>query len=102
MASVVVCAEANSLQQAGRFAARIPGGAELRSIEDRRRKIPTAPVLVYLTHPDYRHLRSFLQFLKQVSLDVVVYYANRLAPTDAAQLGKVVGETRPSRTSVVF
>jgi DNA-binding transcriptional regulator YiaG len=32
----------------------------------------------------------------------VIYYANRLAPADAAQLGKVVGETRPTNTSVVF
>jgi DNA-binding transcriptional regulator YiaG len=33
---------------------------------------------------------------------VVIYYANRLAPEGAAQLGKLVGETRPNHTSVVF
>jgi len=32
----------------------------------------------------------------------VIYYANRLAPEEAAQLGKLVGETRPNHTSVVF
>jgi len=34
--------------------------------------------------------------------DVVIHYANRVAPTDAAQLGKLVGETRPTHPSVVF
>ena len=102
MASVVVCAESNNLPQAGRFADKALGGAEVRSLEDLRRKAPIAPVLIYLTHPDYGQLRSFLQLVKLARLDVVVYYANRLTATDAAQLGKVVGETRPDRTSVVF
>ena len=102
MASVVVCAERGNMQQAGRFAAKVLGGAELRSFEEARRQNPWQPILVYLTHPDYDHLRSFLQALKPASPDVVIYYANRLAPQDAAQLGKVVGETRPGHTSVVF
>src|SRR5580704_15784656 len=102
MGSVLVCAEANSWQQAGRFAARSLGNAELKTFEELRRQMPVQPILVYLTHPDYDHLRSFLQFLKPASPDVVIYYANRLAPQDAAQLGKLVGETRPSHTSVVF
>jgi len=102
MGSVVVCAEAGSWQQAGRFAARTLGNAELKTFEELRRRMPVQPVLVYLTRPDYDHLRSFLQFLKPASPDVVIYYANRLAPQDAAQLGKLVGETRPSHTSVVF
>jgi DNA-binding transcriptional regulator YiaG len=102
MASVVVCAEPASRQQAGRFAARALGGAEIRSFEDLRRRTPTQPILVYLTHPDYDHLRSLLRVLKPSGPDVVIYYANRLAPQDAAQLGRVVGETRPNRTSVVF
>lgn len=102
MASVVVCAERGSWQQAGRFAARALGNAELKTFEDLRRQAPVQPILVYLTHLDYDHLRSFLQFLKPASPDVVIYYANRLAPQDAAQLGKIVGETRPSHTSVVF
>ena len=59
-------------------------------------------MLVYLTQPDYDHLRSLLQILKPASPDVVIYYANRVAPEDAAQLGKLVGETRPNHTSVVF
>jgi len=103
MAGVVVCAEPSSLQQAGRFAAKRLGGADLRSFEDLRREIPIQPVLVYLTHPDYDHLRSFLELLKpRGGPDVVIYYANRVAPTDAAQLGKLIGETRPNHTSVVF
>ena len=102
MGSVVVCAEASSWQQAGRFAARALGNAELKTFEELRRQTPVQPILVYLTHPDYDHLRSFLQFLKPASPDVVIYYANRLAPQEAAQLGKLVGETRPSHTSVVF
>ena len=102
MGSVVVCADPGSWQQAGRFAARSLGNAELKTFEELRRQTPVQPILVYLTHPDYDHLRSFLQFLKPASPDVVIYYANRLAPQDAAQLGKLVGETRPSHTSVVF
>ena len=103
MTSVVVCAEASSLQQAGRFAAKFLGGAELRSFEEVRRETPIQPVLVYLTHPDYDHLRSLLESLKpKGGPNVVIYYANRVAPTDAAQLGKLVGETRPAHTSVVF
>jgi hypothetical protein len=37
MAAVVVCAESGSLDRAGRFAARVLGGAELRSFEELRR-----------------------------------------------------------------
>jgi hypothetical protein len=55
-----------------------------------------------LTNPDYHRLRSLLRILKPASPDVVIYYANRLAPEEAAQLGKLVGETRPNHTSVVF
>jgi len=102
MESVVVCADPGSWQQAGRFAARSLGNAELKTFDELRRQTPMQPILVYLTHPDYDHLRSFLQFLKPASPDVVIYYANRLALRDAAQLGKLVGETRPSHTSVVF
>jgi DNA-binding transcriptional regulator YiaG len=102
MSSVVVCAEPRSLQQAGRFAAKLLGGAELRSFEELRREIPMQPGLVYLTHPDYDHLRSFLKFLKPTGVHVVIYYANRVAPADASRLGKLVGETRPSHTGVVF
>ena len=32
----------------------------------------------------------------------MIYYANRLAPEEAVRLGKLVGETRPNHTSVVF
>jgi DNA-binding transcriptional regulator YiaG len=102
MASVVVCADPGSWQQAGRFAAKSLRNAELKSFEDLRRQLPVRPILVYITHPDYDHLRSFLQVLKPASPDVVIYYANRVAPQDAAELGKLVGETRPSHTSVVF
>jgi DNA-binding transcriptional regulator YiaG len=102
MASVVVCADPSSWQQAGRFAAKILGDAELRSFEDLRRRAPVQPILVYLTHPDYDHVRALLEVLKATGPDVVIYYANRLAPQDAALLGKLVGETRPNHTSVVF
>jgi len=102
MASIVVCAEPGSWQQAGRFAAKALGGADLRSFEDLRRRAPLQPILVYLTHPDYDHLRSLLQILKPASPDVVIYYAARLAPEEAAQLGRLVGETRPNHTRVVF
>jgi DNA-binding transcriptional regulator YiaG len=56
---------------------------------------------VYLTHPDYDRLRSLLEILKPASL-VVIYYAAHAAPEEAAQLGKLIGETRPKHTSVVF
>jgi DNA-binding transcriptional regulator YiaG len=102
MASIVVCAEPGNWQQAGRFAAKVLGDAELKSFEDLRRRVPLQPILVFLTHTDYHRLRSLLQTLKPASPDVVIYYANRLAPEEAAQLGKLVGETRPNHTSVVF
>jgi DNA-binding transcriptional regulator YiaG len=102
MASVVVCAEPGSWQQAGRFADRVLGGAEIRTFEDLRRQTPVQPILVYLTHPDYDHVRSLLEILKPTSPDVVIYYAKRPAPQEAAQLGKLIGETRPNHTSVVF
>jgi DNA-binding transcriptional regulator YiaG len=102
MMGIVVCAEPRSWQQAGRFATRILGGAELRTFEDLRRHVPVQPVLVYLTHPDYDHVRTLLENLKPATPDVVIYYASRPAPQDAVQLGKLVGETRPKHTSVVF
>jgi DNA-binding transcriptional regulator YiaG len=102
MASVVVCAAPRSLKQAGLFAAKVLGGAELRSFEDIRRRVTAEPILVYLTHPDYDHLRSLLGILKPGSPNVVIYYAGRLAPSEAAQLGRLVGELRPKHTSVVF
>lgn len=102
MASVVVCADPSSWQQAGRFASRILGDTELRSFEDLRRRVPVQLILVYLTHPDYSRVRSLLEVLKPASPDVVIYYASRVAPQDAVQLGKLVGETRPNHTSVVF
>ena len=102
MASVVVYAEPGSWQRAGRFATKSLGGAELRTFEDLRRQAPVQPILVYLTHPDYDHLSSLLRVLKPASPNVVIYYATRVAPQDAAQLGKLVGEIRPSHTSVVF
>jgi DNA-binding transcriptional regulator YiaG len=102
MASIVVCAEPGSWQRAGRFAAKALGGAELRSFEDLQRRAPLRPILVYLTDPDYDHLRALLQILKPATPDVVIYYATPLAPDEAAQLGKLVGETRPNHTNVVF
>jgi len=102
MASVVVCAEPGSWPQASRFAAKALGDVELRSFEDLHRRMPVQPIIVYLTHPDYDHLRSLLEILKPASPDVVIYYAAHAAPDEAAQLGKLVGETRPNHTSVVF
>jgi DNA-binding transcriptional regulator YiaG len=102
MASIVVCAEPGSWQQASRFAQKVLGNAELKSFEDLRRRAPVQPLLVFLTNTDYHRLRSLLRTLKPASPDVVIYYANRLAPEEAAQLGKLVGETRPNHTSVVF
>ena len=102
MASIVVCAEPGSWQQASRFAKKVLGEAELKSFEDLRRRAPVQPLLVFLTNTDYHRLRSLLRTLKPASPDVVIYYANRLAPEEAAQLGKLVGETRPNHTSLVF
>lgn len=102
MARIVVCAEPGNWRQAGRFAEKVLGDAELRTFEDLRRRAPVQPILVYLTNPDYHRLRSLLRILKPASPDVVIYYATRLAPQDAAQLGKLVGETRPNHTTVVF
>jgi DNA-binding transcriptional regulator YiaG len=102
MTSIVVCAEPSSWQQSSRFAQKVLGNAELKSFDDLRRRAPVQPLLVFLTNTDYHRLRSLLQTLKPASPDVVIYYANRLAPQEAAQLGKLVGETRPNHTSVVF
>src|ERR1035438_1386666 len=102
MASIVVCAEPGCWRQAGRFAEKVLGDAELKSFEALRRRAPVQPILVFLTNTDYHRLRSLLRTLKPASPDVVIYYANRLAPEEAAQLGKLVGETRPNHTSVVF
>jgi DNA-binding transcriptional regulator YiaG len=102
MASIVVCAERSSWQQAGRFAAKALGNAKLKTFEDLRRRTPVQPILVYLTNPDYHRLRALLRILKPASPDVVIYYANRLAPEEAVRLGKLVGETRPNHTSIVF
>ena len=102
MASIVVCAEAGSWQQASRFAAKALGDAELKSFAALRHRAPVQPLLVFLTSTNYQSLRSLLLSLKPASPDVVIYYANRLAPEEAAQLGKLVGETRPNHTSVVF
>src|SRR5208283_2949415 len=102
MASVVVCAEPASWQQASRFAEKVLGDAEMKSFEDLSRRVPVRPLLVFLTNTDYHGLRLLLRNLKPASPDVVIYYANRLAPEEAAQLGKLVGETRPNHTSVVF
>jgi DNA-binding transcriptional regulator YiaG len=102
MVSIVVCAAPGSWQEARRFAAKALGDAELRSFEQLGRRAPVQPILVYLTHPDYDHLRSLLRILKPASPDVVIYYANRLAAGEAVQLGKLVGETRPNHTSIVF
>jgi DNA-binding transcriptional regulator YiaG len=102
MASIVVCAEPGSWEQASRFAKKVFGDAELKSFEDLRRRTPVQPLLVFLTTTDYHRLRSLLRTLKPASPDVVIYYANRLAPAEAARLGRLVGETRPNHTSVVF
>jgi hypothetical protein len=76
--------------------------AEMKSFEDLRRRAPVQPLLVFLTNTGYHRLRSLLRNLKPASPDVVIYYANRLAPVDATQLGKLVGEMRPNHTCVVF
>src|SRR5688572_24396067 len=102
MASFVVCAERASWQQAGRFAEKYPVGGDLRRFVDLRRHTPGRPILVYLTHPDYDRVRSLLEVLKPGTPDVVIYYATRPAPEEAAELGRLVGETRPKHTTVVF
>jgi DNA-binding XRE family transcriptional regulator len=102
MASIVVCAEPRSLEQAGRFAEKELEGAELRTFEDVLRRAPAQPILVYLTHPDYDHVRSLLKILKPATPDVVIYYATNPRPEEAAQLGLLVGEVRPRHTRLVF
>lgn len=102
MAGVVVCADRGNWQRAGRFAAKALGDVELRTFEELRRRKPVQAILVYLTEPDYDHLCALLRALKPASPRVVIYYATRVAPQDAAQLGKLVGEIRPNQTNVVF
>ena len=102
MASIVVCTEARNWSRAGRFAEEALGGAELRTFEDVLRRAPAEPILVYLTHPDYDHVRSLLQVLKPSTPDVVIYYASDLEPKEAAQLGLLVGEVRPRHTKLAF
>src|SRR5260370_5336379 len=102
MASVVVCAAPQNVARAGQFAKRQLGQAQVRTFEDLFRNIPRTNVLVYLTHPDYDHLRGLLEVLKPNAPDVGIYYATRAAPEVAAELGRLVGELRPRHTAVVF
>jgi DNA-binding transcriptional regulator YiaG len=103
MASVVVCAESQNMLKAGQFAKNeLPREAELRTFEDLFRDVPLTNVLVYLTHPDYDHVRGLLEVLKPNAPDVVIYYATHPAPEEAAELGRLVGELRPRHTAVVF
>src|SRR6202022_2307246 len=102
MASVVVCAATRNMAKAGRFARSQLRQAKLRTFEDLFRNVPVANVLVYLTHPDYDHVRGLLKVLKPNAPDVVIFYANRPAPEEAAELGRLVGELRPRHTAVFF
>jgi DNA-binding transcriptional regulator YiaG len=102
MASVVVCATPQNVARAGQFAKRELGRVQVRTFEDLRRRIPLTNVLVYLTHPDYDHVRGLLEVLKPNAPDVVIYYSTRPAPEEAAELGRLVGELRPRHTAVVF
>ena len=102
MASVVVCATPQNMVRAGQFAKSELREAELRTFEDLFRNIPLTKVLVYLTHPDYDHVRGLLEVLKPNAPDVVIYYATHPAPEEAAELGRLVGELRPRHTAVVF
>jgi len=102
MASIVVCAAPQSMARAGRFARSKLREAELRTFEEFFRNVPLANVLVYLTHPDYDHVRSLLEVLKPNAPDVVIYYATHAAPEEAAALGRLVGELRPRHTAVFF
>jgi transcriptional regulator with XRE-family HTH domain len=102
MASVVVCAASQNMVKAGQFAKNELSEAELRTFEDLFRNAPLTNVLVYLTHPDYDHVRGLLEVLKPNAPDVVIYYATRPAPEEAAELGRLVGELRPRHTAVFF
>ena len=102
MGSVVVCASPQNLVRAGQFAKSTLREAELRTFADLFRDVPIANVLVYLTHPDYDHVRGLLKALKPNAPDVVIYYAKRPAPEEAAELGRLVGELRPRHTAVFF
>jgi transcriptional regulator with XRE-family HTH domain len=102
MSSVVVCAMPVSLARAGQFAGRALPNAEVRTFADLLRKAPIEPVLVYLTHPDFDHLEGLLKTLKPNPLHVVIYYATKPTPDEAAQLGRLVGEVRPRHTAVFF
>jgi len=102
MASVVVCAMPVRLARAGQFAGRALPEAELRTFSDLFRQAPVSPVLIYLTHPDFDHVKGLLDILKQNALDVVIYYATKPTPDEAAQLGRLVGEVRPQHTAVFF
>jgi transcriptional regulator with XRE-family HTH domain len=102
MSTAVVCAMPVSLARAGQFAGRALPGAQVRTFADLFRETPAKPVLVYLTHPDFDHVKGLLEALKPKALHVVIYYASKLTPDEAAQLGRLVGEVRPRHTSVVF
>lgn len=102
MATVVVCATPVNLARAGQFAGNTLPDAEVRTFDDLLRKTPVEPVLVYLTHPDFDHVKDLLQILKPNAPDVVIYYAAKPTPDDAAQLGRLVGELRPQHTTVFF
>jgi DNA-binding transcriptional regulator YiaG len=90
------------MARAGQFAGRALPDAEVRTFADLFRKTPVEPVLVYLTHPDFDHVKGLLEILKPNALDVVIYYATKPTPDEAAQLGRLVGEVRPQHTSVFF
>jgi hypothetical protein len=101
LASVVLSAEPGRWPQAGRFAAKVLGGAELKSFADLRWRSPVDPILVYLARPDYGHLRSSanLEARKPRCGDLL---RDSRCTYGAARLGNLVGEMRPNHTGVVF
>ena len=102
MSGVVVCSAPDNLVRAGQFARNTLRGADLRTFEDLLREIPAEPILVYFTHPDFDHVKGLLEILRPKPVDIVIYYATRPAPEQAAKLGRLIGEIRPQHTAIVF
>jgi transcriptional regulator with XRE-family HTH domain len=59
-------------------------------------------LLVYMTHPDYDHVRGVLEVLRPDKRRVVIYCATRPSADEAIELGRIIGELRPHHTTVSF
>ena len=100
--NVVIYSTPQDLAQAGQFARDCLQTAELRTFDALDQDLSFRSVLVYLAHPDNDYISSLLRTLRPSAVKVVIYCVEPPVPEQAAWLGRLVGEVRPSHTELVF